>query len=64
MVRQVRDGGIPLTFGAIVFIVMTTWHSGVDAIRIRLVTMTEPPEKFLEGLKRTEFRACPAQPSF
>ena len=29
-------GWIPLTFGAIVFTVMTTWHSGIEALLVRL----------------------------
>jgi KUP system potassium uptake protein len=33
---KILEGGwIPLTFGALVFIIMTTWHSGVEAMRRR-----------------------------
>jgi KUP system potassium uptake protein len=28
LLKIIEGGWIPLTFGAIVFIVMTTWHSG------------------------------------
>jgi KUP system potassium uptake protein len=51
LLKIVEGGWIPLTFGAIVYIVMTTWHSGIEASRLRLVTMTEPPEQFLERLE-------------
>jgi K+ transporter len=31
-VAKIREGGwLPLTFGALVFIIMTTWHLGVEA---------------------------------
>jgi KUP system potassium uptake protein len=51
LLKIVEGGWIPLTFGAIVFLIMTTWHSGIEAMRRRLATMTEPPERFLERLE-------------
>jgi KUP system potassium uptake protein len=60
LLKIVEGGWIPLTFGAIVFTVMNTWHSGIEALRRRLATMTEPPQQFLDRLKRTGFRACRA----
>ena len=51
LLKIVEGGWIPLTFCAIVFIVMTTWHSGIGAMVRRHATMTEPPERFLDRLE-------------
>jgi KUP system potassium uptake protein len=59
LLKIVEGGWIPLTFGAIVFIVITTWHSGVEATRRRLATMTEPPERFLERLEAHKIPRVP-----
>jgi KUP system potassium uptake protein len=64
LLKIVEGGWIPLTFGAIVFIVMTTWHSGVEAIRRRLATMTEPPERFLERLEAHKIPRVPGTAVF
>jgi KUP system potassium uptake protein len=64
LLKIVEGGWIPLTFGAIVFIVMTTWHSGIEAIRRRLATMTEPPERFLERLEANRIPRVPGTAVF
>jgi len=64
LLKIVEGGWIPLTFGAIVFIVMTTWHSGIEAIRRRLATMAEPPEQFLERLKANRIARVPGTAVF
>ena len=62
---KIVDGGwIPLTFGAIVFLVMTTWHSGTEAIRLKLATMTEPPQQFLERLEANRVPRVPGTAVF
>jgi KUP system potassium uptake protein len=44
---KILDGGwIPLTFGALVFIIMTTWHSGVEAMRQRSAARSLQPAEF------------------
>jgi len=49
---KIAEGGwLPLTFAAILFVVMITWRSGVDAIRTRLVEVPHAAEKFLLDLK-------------
>jgi KUP system potassium uptake protein len=63
LLKIVEGGWIPLTFGAIVFIVMTTC-SGVEAIRRRLATMTEPPERFLERLEAHKIPRVPGTAVF
>jgi KUP system potassium uptake protein len=64
LLKIVEGGWIPLTFGAIVFIVMTTWHSGIEAIRRRLSTMTEPPERFLDRLEANRIPRVPGTAIF
>jgi KUP system potassium uptake protein len=49
---KVADGGwLPLTFAAVLFAVMVTWRTGVDAIRAALMQSPEAGEKFLADLK-------------
>jgi KUP system potassium uptake protein len=48
---KIQDGGwIPLTFGAVVFIVMTTWHLGIVALHNRNALASETPEQFFKRL--------------
>jgi KUP system potassium uptake protein len=49
---KIAEGGwLPLTFAAILFLVMTTWRSGVDAIRATLVHAPQSADRFLSDLK-------------
>jgi KUP system potassium uptake protein len=49
---KILDGGwIPLLLGAILFTVMVTWRSGIDAIRRRADADEETPEAFLRRLE-------------
>jgi KUP system potassium uptake protein len=49
---KIAEGGwLPLTFAAILFVVMITWRRGVDAIRKTLVQQPQAAEKFLSDLK-------------
>jgi len=49
---KIADGGwLPLTFAAILFVIMITWRSGVDAIRATLVQTPQAAEEFLSALK-------------
>lgn len=48
---KVFEGGwIPLTFGTLVFIIMTTWHYGVDAVHRRNALRSQKPDEFFAGL--------------
>jgi KUP system potassium uptake protein len=58
------EGGIPLTFGAIVLTVMITWHSGTEVLRRRLATMTEPPQQFLDRLEKDRIPRVPGTALF
>ncbi len=49
---KIAEGGwLPLTFAAILFVVMTTWRRGIEAIRKTLVQVPQTAEKFLADLK-------------
>jgi KUP system potassium uptake protein len=49
---KIAEGGwLPLTFATILFLVMTTWRAGVDAIRATLVQVPQSADRFLSELK-------------
>jgi KUP system potassium uptake protein len=62
---KVAEGGwIPLLFGVLLFIVMTTWRSGIEATTHTLATMTEPPAKFLKRLHDNRIARVPGTAVF
>jgi len=62
---KIAEGGwIPLTFAAIVFVVMTTWRSGIDAVRQRLRAMAEPTEHFFARLAAGKIPRVPGTAVF
>jgi KUP system potassium uptake protein len=48
LLKILEGGWIPLTFGTLVFFIMTTWHSGVEAMRRRSLAISplQPAEFF------------------
>src|SRR5277367_1959705 len=49
---KIADGGwLPLTFAAVLFVIMITWRSGTDAIRATLAQTPQAVEHFLSDLK-------------
>jgi KUP system potassium uptake protein len=49
---KIAEGGwLPLTFAAILFLIMTTWRTGTDAIRANLVQDPQSADQFLMDLK-------------
>jgi KUP system potassium uptake protein len=49
---KILEGGwIPLTFGALVFILMTTWHFGVEALHRRNAARSQKPTEFFASLR-------------
>jgi KUP system potassium uptake protein len=49
---KIADGGwLPLSFAAVLFVIMITWRSGTDAIRATLVQPPQAAEQFLAELK-------------
>ncbi|MDE5451809.1 potassium transporter Kup [Bradyrhizobium sp. CSA112] len=51
LLKILEGGWIPLTFGALVFIIMTTWHSGVEAMRRRSAARSLQPAEFFAHLR-------------
>jgi KUP system potassium uptake protein len=49
---KIAEGGwLPLTFAAVLFLIMTTWRAGIEAIRASLVQAPHSAEKFLADLR-------------
>jgi len=49
---KIEDGGwLPLSLAAIIFVVMTTWRKGTEAIQAELTQTPEEAERFLSQLK-------------
>jgi KUP system potassium uptake protein len=49
---KIAEGGwLPLTFAAVLFVIMITWRAGVDAIRATLAEAPQAAEQFLSDLK-------------
>ena len=49
---KIADGGwLPLTFAAVLFVIMITWRAGIEAIRGALVQKPESADRFLADLK-------------
>jgi KUP system potassium uptake protein len=49
---KIAEGGwLPLTFAAILFVVMITWRRGIESIRKTLVQSPQTAEKFLSDLR-------------
>ncbi|MBV9551575.1 MAG: KUP/HAK/KT family potassium transporter, partial [Alphaproteobacteria bacterium] len=62
---KIADGGwVPLTFGAIVFVVMTTWHAGVDAAHQKQVSQAMTPGRFRAWLRRRKVLRVPGTAIF
>jgi KUP system potassium uptake protein len=51
LLKILEGGWIPLGFGALVFIIMTTWHSGVEALHRRNAARSERPAEFFAYLR-------------
>jgi KUP system potassium uptake protein len=52
-ILKIADGGwLPLSFAAALFVIMTTWRTGTDAIRATLVQPPAVVDRFLSDLKR------------
>lgn len=51
LLKVLEGGWIPLTFGALVFIIMTTWHFGVEAVHRRNAARSQQMEKFFADLR-------------
>ncbi|WP_341210875.1 KUP/HAK/KT family potassium transporter [Sphingomonas paucimobilis] len=48
---KIADGGwLPLTFGAIMFLIMLTWRSGVEAVRASIARGSEGADRFIADI--------------
>jgi len=62
---KVREGGwIPLSFGFLIFIVMTTWRYGIEAIRAHHAETEIPPNLFMEKLQEMHVPRVPGTAIF
>ncbi|HWB50005.1 MAG TPA: KUP/HAK/KT family potassium transporter [Stellaceae bacterium] len=62
---KIADGGwVPLTFGALVFIVMTTWHAGMAAAQHKALTVAMTPRRFRSWLRRRKLPRVPGTAIF
>ena len=62
---KIRDGGwIPLLLGLVLFLVMTTWRRGTDALQRRLSALTEKRSSFVARLKEGRIPRVPGTAVF
>ena len=62
---KIVDGGwLPLTLGAILFFLMTTWRSGVQCVHDVLAESGEEPKKFLHELAANRIQRVPGTAVF
>jgi KUP system potassium uptake protein len=64
LVKIAEGGWIPLTFGGTVFVVMTTWRFGVDALRARHALATKPPKEFFAAVTAMKLPRVPGTAIF
>jgi KUP system potassium uptake protein len=56
LLKILKGGWIPLTFGMLVFTIMTTWHYGVEALYGRNTTRSQQPAEFFARLRNKIIR--------
>jgi KUP system potassium uptake protein len=56
LLKILKGGWIPLTFGMLVFTIMTTWHYGVEALYGRNTTRSQQPAEFFARLRNKVIR--------
>jgi KUP system potassium uptake protein len=62
---KIADGGwVPLSFGAIIFIAMTTWHAGIAAVQHEQRTTAMLPRAFRAWLRRRKIARVPGTAIF
>ncbi len=62
---KIADGGwLPLTLGGIIFFIMLTWRSGIDAVRASMANASRSPERFLADLKAGKIPRVPGTAIF
>jgi len=62
---KISEGGwIPLTFGALLFVIMTTWHYGVEAVHRRNAAAAQQPGEFFARLRSDNVARVPGTAVF
>jgi KUP system potassium uptake protein len=62
---KIREGGwIPLSLGVLIFLVMTTWRRGIDAIRRTQAQRPEATDEFLAQLRSGKIARVPGTAVF
>jgi KUP system potassium uptake protein len=62
---KIADGGwLPLMVGALVFFVMLTWRSGLNAVRASLAAGSEEPDRFIADLEAGKIPRVPGTAIF
>ena len=62
---KIREGGwIPLLLGVLIFILMTSWHRGIEAVRRSQVQKPESTDAFLASLKSSKIARVPGTAVF
>jgi len=62
---KIREGGwVPLTFGATVFLVMTTWRFGVEATRAHQAVAIKSPKEFFAEVAAMKLPRVPGTAIF
>jgi KUP system potassium uptake protein len=64
LLKLPAGGWIPLLFGAVVFVIMTTWHRGTSAIARKLAQVRKSPEAFLAELRERRIPRVPGTAVF
>ena len=62
---KIVDGGwVPLTLGIVIYLIMVSWRTGVQALRAKLSASTETPTEFLTELKAERIVRVPGTAVF
>jgi KUP system potassium uptake protein len=62
---KISDGGwIPLSLAILLFAVMTTWRSGINAVQRVLIRASEPLDKFLKDIEKDKRPRVPGTAVF
>ena len=64
LLKILEGGWIPLTLGALIFLVMITWREGVQRVRDRLFSGAEPIDDFVKGLATRQIARTPGVAAF
>jgi KUP system potassium uptake protein len=64
LVKVLEGGWIPLSFGFLIFVVMTTWRYGTEAMRANHAETTMSPKVFIEKLREMHIPRVPGTAIF